>query len=163
MQVITAMFVGLVNVVLIARCQPYCGHAREEGDLEDAKKNVGVVNSFAMQSVLMVFLSLFGALLGKFDSGFASTGAVEAGYSYEVLQWFLIGTAAFVGVFGLAIVTKEAGDSGFFDVLYRFLTSEKNGDADPFEGLNDATKVGEALDDCAEADMQPPRNARLVI
>ena len=61
MQVITAMFVGLVNVVLIARCQPYCGHAREEGDLEDAKKNVGVGNSFAMQSVLMGFLSLSSA------------------------------------------------------------------------------------------------------
>ena len=49
-----------------------------------------------------------------------STGAVENGYSYATLQWFLIGTAAFVGLFGLSIVTKEAGACGAFDLLHRF-------------------------------------------
>jgi hypothetical protein len=75
-------------------------------------RNAAVTNSFALQSVVMTFLSLFGALLSKFNSGFVGTGAVEQGYSFATLQWFLIGTAAFVGLFGLSIVIKEVGASG---------------------------------------------------
>ena len=135
MQVITSMFIGLVNIVFISSCKPYCGHALDDGDEAvpgvggqvrrllrveaDQKKNAVVTNSFALQSVVMTFLSLFGALLSKFNSGFVSTGAVEQGYSYATLQWFLIGTAAFVGLFGLSIVTKEAGACGAFDLLHQ--------------------------------------------
>jgi hypothetical protein len=119
MQVITSMFIGLVNIVFISSCKPYCGHALDDGDEADQKKNAIVTNSFALQSVVMTFLSLFGALLSKFNSGFVSTGAVEQGYSYATLQWFLIGTAAFVGLFGLSIVTKEAGACGAFDLLHQ--------------------------------------------
>ena len=53
------------------------------------------------------------------EFGFVSTGAVENGYSYATLQWFLIGTGAFVGLFGLSIVTREAGARGAFDFLHQ--------------------------------------------
>jgi alpha-tubulin suppressor-like RCC1 family protein len=119
MQIITAMFVGLFGSLTIARCQPYCGHAHEGGGAAEQQKNAAVTNSFALQSVVMTFLSLFGALLSKINSGFVGTGAVENGYSYATLQWFLIGTAAFVGVFGLAIVVQEANACGAFDLLHR--------------------------------------------
>ena len=117
MQVITSLLVCLVNIVIVSRCAPYCGHARKRDDAKQKKKNAAVVNTFALQTVVMTFLALFGALLVKFNSGFISTGAVEQGYSFEALQWFLVGTAFCTGVFGSAILLGEAGVHGAFDFL----------------------------------------------
>ena len=57
----------------------------------------------------MTLLTLVGALLVKFRSGFQSTGAVQEGYSDDMVQAGLIGTAALVGIFGLCIVASEVG------------------------------------------------------
>ena len=60
-------------------------------------------------SVVMTLLSLIGALLVKFSSGFQPTGAVQEGYSDDMVEAGLIGTAALVGIFGLFIVMGEVG------------------------------------------------------
>jgi hypothetical protein len=117
MQVITSLFVCLVNIVMVSRCAPYCGHEHEGDDAKQKKSNAAVVNTFALQAVVMTFLALFGALLVKFNSGFISTGAVEQGYSFEALQWFLVGTAFCTGAFGFAILLGEAGVHGAFNFL----------------------------------------------
>ena len=88
-----------------------------EGGKHAEERNAAVTNSFALQSVVMTFLSLFGALLAKFNVGFVSTGAVMLGFSFVTLQWFLIGTAASVGLFGFVIVLREAGACGAFDLI----------------------------------------------
>jgi len=126
MQIITAMLIGLVNIVIISSCKPYCGHAggegkggrKGEGKARRAmaamakRQNMATSNSFALQSVVATFLSLFGALLVKFNSGFTATGAVEQGYDFWTLQLFLIATAASTGLFGLTVVVGEAGAAG---------------------------------------------------
>ena len=52
---------------------------------------------------------MIGALLVKFSSGFQPTGAVQEGYSDDMVEAGLIGTAALVGIFGLFIVMGEVG------------------------------------------------------
>ena len=78
-----------------------------------------MVNGFAVQAVLFTLLSLLGALLIKFHSGFQSTGAVGEGYDYDTLQFFIIGTAVFTGTFGCYIVLREAGTSGAWAFLWK--------------------------------------------
>lgn len=117
MQVIASMFVALTNALLIARCRPYRGHADarsvKDGRTKQAEQRNGTVtNMFALQAVVMTLLSLFGALLVKFHSGFQATGAVDEGYDHGTLQGFLIATALLTGVLGLAIVLHEVGRSG---------------------------------------------------
>jgi hypothetical protein len=63
----------------------------------------------------MVFFSLFGALLAKFQTGFNSNGVVEMGYSFATLQWLLISTAVCVALFGILIITKECCSAGICD------------------------------------------------
>ena len=67
----------------------------------------------------MTFLSLFGALLVKFRSGFQPTGAVQEGYSDDMVEAGLIGTAALVGIFGLCIVVGEIGAKAANALLQR--------------------------------------------
>ena len=90
MQVITSILITLAHLVMVARAEPYRGHACaravRQGPAEakaSQEANCGAVNSFAVQAVLMTFLALLGALLVKFHSGFQSTGAVEPGYDYQ--------------------------------------------------------------------------------
>ena len=110
MQVITSMFVGLGNIVLVSNCKPYAGHASAGGGAnaaQEAQSNASRTNSFALFSVVMTFLALFGALLSKFANNFISTGTVEQGFSYQTLEAFLIVVAVVVAVFGVSIIVSE--------------------------------------------------------
>jgi hypothetical protein len=151
MQVIASMSLGIVNIAMIGSCKPYCGHALfppdssgEEENVDDKetknagdKKNANVVNSFALTSATMVFFSLLGALLVKFHTGFTSNGVSEEGYSFAMLQWLLISTAACIGVFGTLIIAKEYGAGGISVVLHSAAVP-----ADPFAHV--ANRISEA-------------------
>ena len=71
----------------------------------------------------MTFLTLFGALLVKFRSGFQSTGAVREGYSDDMVEAGLVGTAALVGIFGLFIVVSEIGAKAARSMLEQQVTA----------------------------------------
>eukprot|EP00937_MAST-01D_sp_MAST-1D-sp2_P000186 g186.t1 len=147
LQIITGMLLALANVVLIARCKPYCGHepthaGSQEKLIAAKKQNGSVVNAFALYSVVMVYLSLFGALLVKFNAGFLSTGAVEEGYKYSTLQLFLAGTALFTLVHGALIVLHEVGVHGALDFLREVL--------DGYMPTTTSTELGEEFDDVCE-------------
>jgi hypothetical protein len=111
MQVITSMFVGLGNIVLVSNCKPFAGHASAGGGAnaaQETKRNASRTNAFGLFSVVMTFLALFGALLSKLSSNFISTGVVEHGFSYQTLEAFLIFTALVVALFGVSLVVSEA-------------------------------------------------------
>ena len=151
MQMVASMCVIIANIAMIGSCKPYCGHALsppdssgEEENVDDKetknagdKKNANVVNSFALTSATMVFFSLLGALLVKFHTGFTSNGVSEEGYSFAMLQWLLISTAACIGVFGTLIIAKEYGAGGISVVLHSAAVP-----ADPFAHV--ANRISEA-------------------
>jgi hypothetical protein len=117
MQIIMSMFITFSNVIYVAYARPYVGHApttvggnlvQTSGQLwQLQKKNSKVANAFALWVIVSTFLSLMGALLVKFNSGFQSTGAIEEGYSYMTLQYFLVITLVSTGVVGAGLLMQE--------------------------------------------------------
>ncbi len=93
MQLITAMIITVVYGHVLCIFKPY-------------KKNVDNVQAIWTQ--LMLFFTLLGALMVKFEQGFLATGIYEDGYTTDTVNAMLIGSTLLVPLEAFIVVLTTA-------------------------------------------------------
>jgi hypothetical protein len=107
MQLIIVIIITVLYGYVLAVCKPY----KDPAD-----------DTLAITTQIMLFLTLLGALMIKFDQGFAATGIYEEGYDTALVNTLLIGSAALVATSAIGSVAvsvakqfcrSEEGTSSF--------------------------------------------------
>jgi hypothetical protein len=121
MQLIIVIIITVLYGYVLAVCKPY----KDPAD-----------DTLAITTQIMLFLTLLGALMIKFDQGFAATGIYEEGYDTALVNTLLIGSAA--------LVATSAVGSVAVSVAKQFCRSEEGTSSFSLsDGVSEATTTEE--------------------
>jgi hypothetical protein len=121
MQLIIVIVITVLYGYVLAVCKPY----KDPAD-----------DTLAITTQIMLFLTLLGALMIKFDQGFAATGIYEEGYDTALVNTLLIGSAA--------LVATSAVGSVAVSVAKQFCRSAEGTLSSSFsDGISEATATEE--------------------